>query len=1010
MGEGFVKALKTYTTKEQFDKEAILEDLDITTVDVDKLHDVVFENDKYKICHPTTSAGLLPLAAGTRWLNSREYNIDYRRDRTTGYDEIDTESEYGVWNMYDKYYIILDKQNPKKKWLFKNGYGDLFAPSLARYSCATWVADNGDIDMWKWFIDQKFPYISSNLNKKVGDKIIQDKTVFNYPEDTKLVYEVRRNSNITSVKIAEGTTKIKARAFSGLKLVTEIVIPEGVKSIGDQAFWMCKSLKKVILPSTLTKIGEYAFYGCESLTEIPDWPKGVNYIPNHCFSDSGLNKIIIPNNIVTIGSDAFSNINLAEKTVIIPNSVKEIKYRAFSQTDLDYIYIPDSVDTIEESALGDYWSTYYSAKQSSYTPSLVIDCESEQKPAGWDNDWDVYTHVDSERPYNPTDRYEDRYVFIRYPVNWGVKSPRKTVEENLNEDLNLSSAEFPNILNDEQCEKLLDLFISLPEIADKDKERWDFIRRKWLFNITPWSTPCPWWDESSIAHQRIDSYISSLSNPEIMHVLEVWTTAVVGIKNYFIRRLTKSYKATDEYSGGKGLDLRVSVEFIKNFLGINPGTLSDIKLHEDLDIVASDGFASEFEDAHWVVYHPESYDEFKILSSDTAWIDKYGIDDDWRYRYYKSAPYFIIVNKDTGKKWLYNTRDSYTSLRNGEGSNWYRYPDNRHIGNSRTPGNVLGAFILKSENHDGLARWAIKKWPQGLAELGSIIKSNDIIKKNNDTVAYRSDFYNELKDTEYWQYARDKNIKKMGLVKSRISNIIFPRNISKIDDEAFRGFAGIKEVKIPNTVKEIGENAFYDCQSLEKLTLPNKVQSIGSYAFFSCKKLTGNITIPITCTHLGEGIFKYCNLDTIYCEAPKKPEGWNDNWNIKNEARSFGNNGLYLSSKYVRFNVVWGSRGPVQEDLDSFPSKIIIIPEDKKDEISSTLKIKKSQLDQNKQWTLNLNPVEFNPEDYKLVKPTPYALNTGDRDYWLSGYTVNKILQLLGINLTVEDYDIENKE
>ena len=57
-----------------------------------------------------------------------------------------------------------------------------------------------------------------------------------------------------------------------------------------------------------------------------------------------------------------------------------------------------------------------------------------------------------------------------------------------------------------------------------------------------------------------------------------------------------------------------------------------------------------------------------------------------------------------------------------------------------------------------------------------------------------------------------------------------------------------------------------------------KVVGIGNSAFSRCSSLT-SVVIPEGVTSIGENAFRGCSSLTIYCEAKKKPEGWNDDWN-----------------------------------------------------------------------------------------------------------------------------------
>ena len=76
------------------------------------------------------------------------------------------------------------------------------------------------------------------------------------------------NSDLTSVTIPEGVTRIEAIAFGSCTSLKSVTIPEGVTYIGDLAFDSCTSLKSVTIPEGVTMIDGSAFSGCTSLTSV----------------------------------------------------------------------------------------------------------------------------------------------------------------------------------------------------------------------------------------------------------------------------------------------------------------------------------------------------------------------------------------------------------------------------------------------------------------------------------------------------------------------------------------------------------------------------------------------------------------------------------------------------------------------------------------------------------------------------------------------------------------------
>ncbi len=111
---------------------------------------------------------------------------------------------------------------------------------------------------------------------------------------------------------------------------------------------------------------------------------------------------------------------------------------------------------------------------------------------------------------------------------------------------------------------------------------------------------------------------------------------------------------------------------------------------------------------------------------------------------------------------------------------------------------------------------------------------------------------------------------------SHLQSVIIPNSVTSIGDYAFYGCSGLTSVTIPNSVTNIGDDAFYGCSGLTSVTIPNSVTSIGWGAFSDCSSLT-SITIPNSVTSIDGGAFD-CENATIYCEAERKPKGWESYW------------------------------------------------------------------------------------------------------------------------------------
>ena len=96
-----------------------------------------------------------------------------------------------------------------------------------------------------------------------------------------------------------------------------------------------------------------------------------------------------------------------------------------------------------------------------------------------------------------------------------------------------------------------------------------------------------------------------------------------------------------------------------------------------------------------------------------------------------------------------------------------------------------------------------------------------------------------------------------------------------------RSFARLRitELKLPSGLQTLGEGAFASCSWLKTVNLGDcaELESIGAQVFTNAA--ITEIAIPAGVVSVGELVFNQNTVDlTIRCEAPEKPEGWDENW------------------------------------------------------------------------------------------------------------------------------------
>lgn len=145
--------------------------------------------------------------------------------------------------------------------------------------------------------------------------------------------------SLSTVKLGDKITAIKAQAFYECASLKEINIPNSVTAMERFAFYNCSSMRQVTLGHSLTTLEEATFYGCSSLQSLY-LPDNIRTIGNTVFSScSSLSKVTFPNFLEIIGVAAFGHCSSLQ-SLLIPNSVTQIQQSAFANcTSLENVTI-----------------------------------------------------------------------------------------------------------------------------------------------------------------------------------------------------------------------------------------------------------------------------------------------------------------------------------------------------------------------------------------------------------------------------------------------------------------------------------------------------------------------------------------------------------------------------------------------------------------------------------------------------------------------------------------------
>lgn len=150
-------------------------------------------------------------------------------------------------------------------------------------------------------------------------------------------------TEITSVTLPAGLTKIGSKAFQGCTGLTRVSLPDGLIQIGSNAFNNCPSLKSLTIPDSVTGLGSSMFVGCTGLTSVT-LPAGLTELPPQMFDGcASLTGITLPDSITSIGVFALRGCT-SLSSVRLPGGLTLLGNEAFSGcTNLTGVTVPASI-------------------------------------------------------------------------------------------------------------------------------------------------------------------------------------------------------------------------------------------------------------------------------------------------------------------------------------------------------------------------------------------------------------------------------------------------------------------------------------------------------------------------------------------------------------------------------------------------------------------------------------------------------------------------------------------
>ena len=716
-------------------------------------------------------------------------------------------------------------------------------------------------------------------------------------------------------------TEIGNSAFNACRGVTSITIPDSVTSIGDSAFSDCDGLTSVTIGNGVTNFGDGAFSSCDGLTNIHYNAKAVNNllsssnvfygsgdsgtgisvvfgnsvenIPAYLFDGcEGLTSVTIGNSVTSIGEDAFSGCDgLTSLTIgncvtsigdsafsgcggliriTIPNSVTSIGESAFSDCDrLNRITIPNSVTSIGDSAFNgcnrlttiyynaeavndlSSWSNVFHNAGSSGTGISVVFGDTVKKIPAW--------------------LFHDCGGLTSVTIGNSVTSIRDSAFEG--------------------CDGLTSVTIgnSVTSFGNGVFSDCDGLTSVYIYDVANWC--------------KI-SFAGELSNP------------LYFAKNLYLNGVL----VTD-------LAIPDDVTSIGDFAFSGCDGLTSVTIGNSVAIIGSSAFAGCDELASVTIGNGvTSIENGAFLDCDGLMSVYINDVTNWckiSFADYSSNPLFYAKNFYLNAVLVtaLTIPDSVTSI----GANAFDGCDG--LTSITIPDSVTSIGASAFYNCNGLTiyceatslpggwdrNWNLYGCPvvwncknNDLADDGYIYTvvdgiryrlKSDVAEVTRQSSLIRGDIV--LLETITYNLAvyRVTSIGPGAFTQcDGLISVAIPDSVTSIGNSAFYGCDGLTSVTIGNGVTSIGSSAFGYCSRLTSVTVGNSVTSISYSAFNSCSRLT-SIVIPDSVTSIGDRAFYGCDELTIYCEATRRPWGWNQDWNSSDCPVVWGYKGNSITSE-----------------------------------------------------------------------------------------------------------------